>query len=334
MKISLLIIVIVAAAFPLFSCSKTPELVWKYKTGGYIYSSPILAGDHVVIGSTDGNLYALNARSGSLVWKSRLGNRIYSTPLLHKDTIYIGSDTGDFYAIDPENGNTRWRYHTKEMIHYTACGDDSGVYFGSRDAGFYKLAFDGTKIWEFRGGFRMGGNCSFYKNLVLTASWDTHLYALDKETGSLQWKYSTGKINYGGAAIVGDDAYLSSHNYLYRFQAADGKLIAKAQFGQVNEVLAWRDHIWTSDNGLRRWSKDLTEQKFVAAPSQSGFAPVAANDYVILSGENVLSAVSPEEMKVVWKYKTDDDFWAPGVVQDKYYYTGNRDTYVYALRLP
>ena len=43
--------------------------LWTFKTEAEIKSSPVVAGDRVLIGSYDGNLYCLSARDGKLIWK-------------------------------------------------------------------------------------------------------------------------------------------------------------------------------------------------------------------------------------------------------------------------
>ena len=45
------------------------SVAWKFKTQGRVVSSPVLVGDAVYVGSTDGNLYALNRADGTLRWK-------------------------------------------------------------------------------------------------------------------------------------------------------------------------------------------------------------------------------------------------------------------------
>src|ERR1700722_13363660 len=44
------------------------DLKWSYTTGNQVFSSPTVVDGVVYIGSNDGNLYALKARSGALQW--------------------------------------------------------------------------------------------------------------------------------------------------------------------------------------------------------------------------------------------------------------------------
>ena len=45
------------------------KAAWTFKTEGEIKSSPVVVGDRVLIGSYDGNLYALEVKTGKLAWK-------------------------------------------------------------------------------------------------------------------------------------------------------------------------------------------------------------------------------------------------------------------------
>jgi len=95
------------------------SLKWKFKTGGerkvgayglwtmqpsdmymedlydFFLSSPIMETTEknptVYFGSSDGNLYALNATTGSLKWKFKTNGLIHTSPALYNNTVYIGS---------------------------------------------------------------------------------------------------------------------------------------------------------------------------------------------------------------------------------------------------
>jgi outer membrane protein assembly factor BamB len=53
---------------------------WKFKTRGRVYSSPAVAGGVVFVGSTDGNLYAIDAATGAERWKFATQGRVVSSP--------------------------------------------------------------------------------------------------------------------------------------------------------------------------------------------------------------------------------------------------------------
>ena len=55
-------------------------LAWKFKTGGRVISSPLVVGDVVYVGSTDGSLYAINRADGSQRWKFDTKGPVSSSP--------------------------------------------------------------------------------------------------------------------------------------------------------------------------------------------------------------------------------------------------------------
>ncbi len=55
------------------------ELKWKFKTDGWVSASPAIAGDGVLFGSLDGNLYSLDAGTGRERWRFDAKSPIYSS---------------------------------------------------------------------------------------------------------------------------------------------------------------------------------------------------------------------------------------------------------------
>src|SRR6188768_2247789 len=97
-------------------------LAWKFKTGGRVISSPLVVGDVVYAGSTDGSLYAVNKADGTQRWKFDSRGPISSSPAFHAGTIYILSMDGLVYAVDAETGKSRWTFATKGERRFTAPG--------------------------------------------------------------------------------------------------------------------------------------------------------------------------------------------------------------------
>src|ERR1700682_21067 len=48
---------------------KLTGVKWKFHTNGYVISSPAIANGAAYVGSTDGNLYAVDLQTGSQKWK-------------------------------------------------------------------------------------------------------------------------------------------------------------------------------------------------------------------------------------------------------------------------
>jgi len=92
-------------------------LKWSYTTGIGPYdesSSPAVVNGVVYIGSDDGNVYALNAGTGTLLWKYATGNGVESSPTVANGVVYVGSApyNGSVYALNANTGAKLWSYAT------------------------------------------------------------------------------------------------------------------------------------------------------------------------------------------------------------------------------
>ncbi|MBU1626803.1 PQQ-binding-like beta-propeller repeat protein [bacterium] len=92
---------------------ETPRLLWKFKTGGAIFTPPTIGADGTIYaGSDDCFLYAIKP-DGSEKWRYKAEDAVRSTPVLGSDgTIYVGSRDTYLYAIYPD-GSLKWKFKTK-----------------------------------------------------------------------------------------------------------------------------------------------------------------------------------------------------------------------------
>jgi alcohol dehydrogenase (cytochrome c) len=159
-------------------------------------------GDRLFMGTIDGHLVAVDARTGRELWnvavagaRPEAGYTITVAPLVVKDKIILGPAGGDFgirgfiAAFHPESGDELWRFHTipgpGEPGNETWAGDSwmrggSGVWTtGSYDPAlnltFWGIGNPGP---DFTGDNRKGDN--LYSNSVV---------ALDADTGRLKWHF-------------------------------------------------------------------------------------------------------------------------------------------------
>lgn len=114
-------------------------LLWKFKTGDEVYSSPVEHEGIVYFGSREGTFYALDAATGEQKWRFWTRRAIYASPALAGDTVYAGGYDGIFYAIDARTGELKWQYATGNRINSSATIAGKRAYFGSDDGYLYAL---------------------------------------------------------------------------------------------------------------------------------------------------------------------------------------------------
>jgi outer membrane protein assembly factor BamB len=223
---------------------KNGRVIWKFKTGGekhiaakglwtmkpdslymddlfdFFLSSPVIdsANGNVCFGSSDGNVYALNAKKGAVVWKVKTGGPIHAAPLLHKGVLYIGSWDFNIYAINAKDGSVKWKFKTNEhpVIHVlegiqaAPIADDSLIYIGTRDAFFYALnANTGTLVWKFDAEQSwVMASANLQGNTVFFSTSDSYSFiAVNKQSGKELYRIKANGYIYNKPAIANNVVY-------------------------------------------------------------------------------------------------------------------------------
>jgi len=191
---------------------------WKFHTNGFVISSPAVANGVAYVGSTDGNLYAVDLASGAQKWKFKTDARVVSSPAVENGVVYFGSYDGKFYAVEAANGQLKWKFATPGERRFAArhihgslpegetmpdpfdcylsspAVSDGNVYFGSGDGNIYSLeAASGKLNWKFQTGDVVHASPAIADGTLFVGSWDSYFYALDAATGKEKWKFKTGE---------------------------------------------------------------------------------------------------------------------------------------------
>jgi len=197
-------------------------------------SSPAVANGKVYFGSGDGNVYAVDARSGVLQWKFATQDVVHASPAVAGNTVYIGSWDGHLYAIDAETGQQKWVFqggqdpaiHNQVGFQSSPAVADGTVYVGSRDAHVYALdAATGRRKWDYPTSKSwVNGTPAVRDGVVYVGTSDSSRFmALDARTGRLRFNFDARAYIFSSAALAGSLAYFGSHNgKLYAVDANTG----------------------------------------------------------------------------------------------------------------
>ncbi len=85
--------------------------------------SPAVVDGVVYIGSNDDYLYALNADNGALIWKFGTGGDVYSSPTVADGVVYFGSDDNSINAVDIATGSQVRAYQSHSLALQSHYGD-------------------------------------------------------------------------------------------------------------------------------------------------------------------------------------------------------------------
>ena len=122
------------------------QVVWKFETkmisgrlhedpwGGTSWpGQPSVDGQRVYFPSADGNLYCLDAESGSLVWSFLAKDSLKATPVIAGDRIVVSGLDHYIYCVDKHTGTLLWKYQTGFEVDCGSAVIGNRVYFGGED---------------------------------------------------------------------------------------------------------------------------------------------------------------------------------------------------------
>ena len=236
------------------------ELLWKFKTGGAVISSPIVVDGTVYVGSEDHRLYALNSKEWGSKWEFYAGERIIASPTFSDGYIYFSSRNNKVYALNALTGEKKWEFQADGWINSPVVAYRQKIYLGCYDNKIYTLnAFSGRLESQTRVTIKIGNYdyvCSrgdFYpldfqyqtkqwremvpnsesfparaNNVVYIGARDNKIYGIDYGTRKIIWQYETGGWVDSSPAIADGILYIGSNDgYVYAFANTDSVIPKK-----------------------------------------------------------------------------------------------------------
>ena len=157
-------------------------------------------------------------------WKFKTDATIQSSPTLVDGVCYFGNQIGNIYALDADTGTQLWTFKTDQWVKSTVAVVNGKLYTGTDDGNIYCLnAATGAKIWEiYAGGVVknptgartvVGADNTRSSPIILegrvyVGALDGNLYCLDANTGAVIWKFQTGGPIMATPTIVDNEIYI------------------------------------------------------------------------------------------------------------------------------
>ena len=181
---------------------------WTFKTGAEIKSSPVVAGNRVLIGSYDGSLYALDAATGKQVWKVETENYVHATPAIWNGVAYFGGCDEIFHGVRISDGVEVVRLSTGAYTAASAAIAGGVAYYGTFANDVVAVDIAAKKVkWRFEDPdrqFPFYSSAAISNGLVILGGRDKMVRAIDLATGKQRWSFATRARVESSPAIAGD----------------------------------------------------------------------------------------------------------------------------------
>ncbi len=154
--------------------------------------------------------------AGDTVWTQTLDTELLAEPVVFQDRIFLATGGREVFCFDAETGDQLWR-HSSAGAHEAGLAVDSMVYLGSLDSNVYALNKDtGEMEWFFHTGGQIFTTPAVDGSRVYFGSNDGYIYALNKYTGQAIWRLKAGLVHNSSPVIWGSALI---------FGASDGRLL-------------------------------------------------------------------------------------------------------------
>jgi len=245
------------------------ELVklWGIRVESEIRATPVVDNDQVFVRSVDGKLRSLAIADGAEQWVvsrrvpalSLTGN---SEPLVAGPLVFTGFDDGKVIAYERDSGQTRWESTISAPSGRTEIErlvDVDGRFVLSNGV-IYVASFQGrlAAIQAVSGDLLWSREFSSYQPIALDddalylSADDSHLWAIDRRTGSAFWKQDVLHARRITApAVIGDNLVVADlDGYLHWFSKSEGTLLSRIRTSYTRnyvQPITWQDSVLTLD---------------------------------------------------------------------------------------
>ncbi|MCX7019876.1 MAG: PQQ-binding-like beta-propeller repeat protein [Candidatus Sumerlaeota bacterium] len=199
---------------------RSGKMLWENNLNAEVISTPAVTSATVIAGSPDSHVYCFDKRTGRRVWEFKTGQSVLASPLVDEGIVYIGSGDKNMYALDAQSGMKIWSFACGKHIKATPALSEGRLYFGAWDNTFYCLdAKTGTLVWKVPASTMnlfSAATCNpaTTGSLVVFATHDYSVRALDQKTGAHIWLYKPRKNelgpSYSSPVFRGNIAYMGS----------------------------------------------------------------------------------------------------------------------------
>jgi outer membrane protein assembly factor BamB len=233
----------------------TGEDRWIYKFDGAILGTPnYLAPDEnhangrvFALEQSVGMLVCLDAATGDELWRAEEVDRSDASIAVSTKAIVFGSCAAALHVFDPATGK-RLRDIEIDPDSQVAGGvalTGSRVISGCRSGKILEADIASGEItWIYEASdAEIFATPAVTNDWVVAASYDSFVYALDRKTGGLRWKFDT-EGQPGSPVIAGDKVIIHADGTLFMLRLSDGEALwSMALSDQISSPAVTRQHI-------------------------------------------------------------------------------------------
>jgi outer membrane protein assembly factor BamB len=267
--------------------------LWKRETGSIAssfrpgpdeeLSSPVISEDGVLyVGSSSGNLLAIDAEKNRRLWTHIASSPINSAPAVYEGIVCFGASDGALKCLDRLGGRVIFEFQSRSEINSSPVIMDKALYFSSADKRLYAISTEtGEKLWMYSRPLthavlpRIMASPAYYNGRIYQLFGDGFLAAIDARTGVEAWVRKV--INDFDSPYASRRTPLATGSRVYVIDHANSIIALDAETGEQRDTLAFSE------------AHDL----------------LVAKDTLVYAGLSKVSAMDIPQKKILWTRDMD-----------------------------
>lgn len=296
--------------------------------------------DVVVTADLDGDVFALDPRTGKRLWRAETGARVVAGPTVSGALVFVGTLDAEVIALKRADGSVAWRVRVSSEVMAPPVSDGRIVVVRAGDGKVFGLSTaDGARVWSFDRAVPpltlRGLSAPLLSGGIAYVGLDNgRLAALRIDTGDVLWEEvvaaPSGRseleriVDVDADPLVTNDGIyaVSFGGELAAVGLADGRVAwrrpVKSYSGValLGRILAVTDeegivHALDAATGAAAWKQDGLKFRRLSAPAVVG-------EYVVVADyEGYLHWLSPQDGRIVGRVRAvREPVTAPPVEHD------------------
>lgn len=296
--------------------------LWSDGTSAKIAGGLSLAYEKLFFGSEDGQVFALDAKSGEQKWRVSVRGEVLSTPVTDSGMVLVHIGSGVLVALDAESGEEKWSFEAEvpplslRGISAPAAANGGAIVGTASGKLVVNIIESGQTAWEQPIAAPSGATelerivdidsqPLILGGTIFVISYDGTLAAVELRSGRVIWK--------------------REYQSYRRLSMAGNRLI----------VVDSKSNVYALDrrNGVELWSQSSLRNRVLTAATEMG-------DYLVVGDKwGWLHWLNAEDGRLVSRLDLgdddeDDSIYAAPVVSDGVLYAQTREGTLAAIRTP
>ncbi len=282
------------------------------------FNPPVVKGDAIYFGSSDGNFYSMDVEGGYMNWIFKTRAPVNSVPFADEDQLYFGSNDGRVYAVDRVRGDKLWEFQTYHTVQSLILRYEDTIIFTSDTGATYFLDRAGKEQHRIPNPVWSHHTFQVYEGVVYWAPLGRRFGAYDIASRRFLWNVdvtSRYPVWYSFPAIDEERVYFASNFYMYGPSELRFYAVSRLEGNPV-----WEQRFEMDPGEKTERNRDTMFMRHVYLLDY--MAPALWRNRVIFtSGEAIVRAFEAESGEVLWEkhfaYPTSS---APTVAGDRVYF--------------